>query len=112
MSCRDRAWLFVRLWAGRIFNWAGIPGLVRDCDYEASICKATISVRMGPLFTVVRVNGLDVYFHRLTGEIDGVGFSQTSDCTRGVAKQLLGFGEPPAVPPIQAQTENQLERDS
>jgi hypothetical protein len=37
-------------------------------------------VTLGPLFTVVSVNGLDIYFDRLTGAIDGVGSSPISDC--------------------------------
>jgi len=37
-------------------------------------------VLVGPLFSVVSVNGLDVYFHRLTGKIDGVGFGPARDC--------------------------------
>jgi hypothetical protein len=39
-----------------------------------------VRVHLGPLFSVVSVNGLDVYFHRLTGRIDGVGFSPAGDC--------------------------------
>jgi len=105
MRSRDRARLFLRLWAGRLFDLAGIPGLVRDCDYEASICKARISVRRGQYFTVIRVNGLDVYFHRLTGKIDGIGFSPAFDCTEALERESTDFGVPSAVPPQQqAQT--------
>jgi hypothetical protein len=74
-------WLYCRLWVGRILGLAGFPGFVRNSEYDTSICKAHVSVRVGPLFTVVSVNGLDVYFHRMTGKIDGVGFTQASDCT-------------------------------
>jgi len=70
--------LRTRLALGTVFNLAGIPGLVRDCDYQAGIADATIKVRVRDLFTVIEVNGLEIYFHRLTGAIDGVGF--TSDC--------------------------------
>jgi hypothetical protein len=108
MKHRDRAWLYVRLLAGRLFNLAGVPGTVRDCDYDGSICQASISVRVGELFTKVRVNGLDVYFHRLTGKIDGIGFSPTFDCKLVSAQQSVDFGEPPAAPvPPQVQIENQ-----
>jgi hypothetical protein len=55
--------------------------MVRKCDYRASVCDATVSVRTRDLFTIITVNGLDIYFHRLTGMIDGVGFSQNADCT-------------------------------
>ena len=73
--------LSLREWTGRLLNLAGVPGLVRDCDYYAGICDAHIKVRRGDLFTVVSVNGLDIYFHRLSGAIDGVGLSPASDCT-------------------------------
>ncbi len=66
---------------GRLLNLAGAPGFVRDCDYDASACQATVSVKTGQLFTVVRVNGMDVYFNRLTGTIDGIGFNPAFDCT-------------------------------
>jgi len=70
--------LWLRVLTGKIYNWAGIPGLVRDCDYKAGITDANISVRAKELFTIVTVNGLEIYFHRLTGRIDGVG--STSCC--------------------------------
>jgi hypothetical protein len=72
--------LRVRVLLGTIYEWAGVPGLVRDCDYEAGAVDARIKVRAHKLFTVVTVNGLDIYFHRLTGSIDGVGTSQPYRC--------------------------------
>jgi len=65
--------LRIRLVLGTIFNLAGVPGLVRNCEYEAGAMDARISVRVREMYTVVHVNGLDIYFHRLTGKIDGVG---------------------------------------
>jgi len=38
-----------------------------------------VSVRSTNLFTVVVVNGVQVYFYRLSGHIDGVGFTPSSD---------------------------------
>jgi len=70
--------LRLRFLVGQIFNLAGIPGLIRNCEYKAGITDAVIRVRAGEMFTVITVNGLDIYFHRLTGKIDGVGF--TPDC--------------------------------
>src|SRR5438309_1210221 len=71
------SWLRLRLrvLAGKLYNLAGIPGIVRDCDYSATICDARIRVRSKELFTIITVNDLDIYFHRLTGSIDGVGLS-------------------------------------
>lgn len=65
--------LRLRFALGQIFNLAGIPGLIRDCEYRSDITDAAIRVRAGEMFTVITVNGLDIYFHRLTGTIDGVG---------------------------------------
>lgn len=72
--------LRTRWYLGMILNLAGIPGLVRDCDYTASITDARVKVRASGMFTIITVNGLDIYFHRLTGKIDGVGFA--THCTR------------------------------
>lgn len=65
--------LRIRLALGALYNLAGIPGLVRECDYKAGVADATIRVRVRDMFTVIEVNGLELYFHRLTGTIDGVG---------------------------------------
>lgn len=69
------SWLRLRLrvLAGKLYELAGVPGIVRDCDYTATVCDARIRVRARELFTIITVNGLDIYFHRLTGGIDGVG---------------------------------------
>lgn len=59
--------------AGVVANLAGLPGFVRECDYQSEPLKASVRVRRRSLYTVVTVNGLDVYFNRLTGTIDGIG---------------------------------------
>jgi hypothetical protein len=68
-------WTLARLWVGKLLVALGIPGLIVNQTYDAAITPAKVHVHVGPLFSVVSVNGLDVYFHRLTGKIDGVGFS-------------------------------------
>ena len=60
-------------WIGKVMGWAGLPGFVRDCEYQCGISGQFIRVQVSPLFTVVSVNGLDVYFYRMTGGIDGTG---------------------------------------
>ena len=77
-----------------LYNLAGVPGLVRDCDYEAGVTDATVKVRVRDLFTIVTVNGLEIYFHRLTGSIDGVGV--TSDYKPDQAPESVMFHEPSA----------------
>ena len=61
-------------------NAIGVPGVVVPGTYEAGIGEASVRITLGPLFTVVTVNGLDVYIHRFTGAIDGVGFSLATGC--------------------------------
>jgi hypothetical protein len=68
----------VRLWAGRLLTALRLPGIMIAQTYEAEITRARVRVHLSPLFSVVSVNGVDVYFHRLTGRIDGVGFSAST----------------------------------
>src|SRR5882724_6564525 len=74
------AFTLLRLWAGKVLNAIGVPGVLQPGTYEAGIGQGSVRVTVGPLFTVVTVNGLDVYFHRFTGVIDGVGFSVAAGC--------------------------------
>ena len=91
---------------GRVLNFLGFASPIVECDYEASICDARVAVRQRPLFTIVTVNGLDVYFHRLTGEIDGVGFSPTSDCKLASTHESIGSDAEPACLPEQVHSRN------
>jgi hypothetical protein len=84
--------LRVRLALGMLFNLAGVPGLVRDCDYRAGVTDATVKVRVRDLFTIIEVNGLEIYFHRLTGSIDGIG--SMCGCTLDSAPQSVVVPEP------------------
>ena len=63
----------LRLWAGRALNALGVPGVVQPGTYEAGIGQASVRVTVGPLFTVMTVNGVDVYLDRFTGAVDGAG---------------------------------------
>ena len=74
-------WRRVRPRIGKLLTWLRVPGINVEQTYEAAITPATVRVHLGPLFSVVSVNGLDVYFHRLTGKIDGVGFSPPAGYT-------------------------------
>jgi|SRR3990167_2353483 len=74
---------------GLLLGLAGFPGFVRDCDYQAGISKDTVSVKTGPLFTVITVSGIEIYFHRLTGKIDGVGRAELHSRVRDHNSALL-----------------------
>jgi hypothetical protein len=78
---------------GRVMNIIGIPGFVRDTEYRSCTCETTVRVKRGLFFTVISVNGLDVYFSRFTGSIDGVGFSPRSDCKTDVTPESMRSGE-------------------
>lgn len=82
-----------RFW-GRVVNLAGLPGFVREVDYASGL-GVSVRVRTFSLFTVVTVNGVDVFFYRLTGRVDGIGFSPASDCIAGRATELADLGALP-----------------
>lgn len=90
--------LWIRVLAGKVYNLAGIPGIVRDCDYSSIACDARIKVRAKEMFTIINVNGLDVYFHRLTGTIDGVGLGATSSCSLEKVRESAQILEPSSLP--------------
>lgn len=95
---------------GRVMNLAGFPGFVRECDY-ASQLGVTVKVRKSALYTTVTVNGVDVFFYRLTGGIDGVGFSRpTSDCKLVEALPSKHFRAGPDTPHLPTQTETSSHR--
>jgi hypothetical protein len=60
-------------WLGRVLNTLGAPGFVRSGSFESRQSGTHVRVYCGELYTVVSVNGVDVYFDRLGGRIDGVG---------------------------------------
>ena len=102
--------LVFRAILGWLLNTAGLRGFVAECDHRASVTDATVRVRKHLWFTVITVNGLDIYFRRLTGTIDGVGFSPVAGCTQVSVGQLADSAEQPAVLPGTTQTENQWVR--
>lgn len=92
----------LRFLLGTALNALRVPGFVAESEYRSSICNTRIRVSCGPRFTVVSVNGLDIYFDRLTGAIDGVGLSPASHCRRDATQEPTRSDEPPfdAQPPI------------
>jgi len=89
----------LRFWAGKVLNAIGVPGVVVPGTYEAGIGEASVRITLGPLFTVVTVNGLDVYIHRFTGAIDGVGFSLATGCKPAGTPALERSAALPAAEP-------------
>ena len=48
-----------------------MPGLLKDADFHSRF-GTKVRVQRGHFFTVVSVDGTDVYFDRLTGKIEHV----------------------------------------
>ena len=56
----------------------GLPGFVRPCHYVSDLFKEelidiNVSNTRSGRYTLINVNGLDIYFNRYSGKIDGVG---------------------------------------
>jgi hypothetical protein len=86
----SRVRLRLRVAAGTLLNLLGFPGFVRECKYRGTQTEAEITVQQGALFTIISVNGLDIYFHRLTGTIDGVG---STNCKQVSVRELAPVRE-------------------
>lgn len=57
---------------GSILSRYGIAGFVREGRYIGQNSGVIVNVRRSGLHSVVSVNDVAVYFHRVTGEIEGV----------------------------------------
>ena len=82
-------WSDVKLWLGKLANLAGYPMIVRACEYHSEGLGTSVSVRRMEMYTLISVNGTDVYFNRLTGKIDGVGGIPSAGCTTPDAKTTM-----------------------
>lgn len=90
--------------SGRVMNALGVPGFVSPTNYKSQALGIRVQVRCSGFFTVVSVDGLDVYFTRLTGRVDGVGFSPTSDCRPASVPESGCFASPPDSQPQLSRT--------
>ena len=78
MTARLRLTWF-RFW-GQLANLSGLPCPVQVGRYESRPLGVAIHVRASDLYTIVCVNGVDVYFRRISGAFDGVSVGPPS-CT-------------------------------
>lgn len=80
---------------GGILNWLGMPGFLRETVYRSSkTADVEVRVKTSRLYTIVSVNGVDVYFDRLTGRIDGTGVASTAGSRWGLAGRSTGVPAP------------------
>lgn len=66
-----KLWQQARMLLGPLLNFVGAPGFVRRWFYRSVLSDAKITVWIDNVFAVINVNGLDIYFDRSTGRIDG-----------------------------------------
>ena len=58
---------------GRLLNWTGAPGAIRDTEITDKLTGQTVAVQVGDLFVRVSIDGRDYYFDKVTGRFDGTG---------------------------------------
>jgi hypothetical protein len=95
-------------WLGSVMNAIGAPAFIRDTDYRSRTFGTHVRVRRGNLFTVISVNGIDVYVCRFTGVIGGIGFTQASGCIPASIRESIQSApspEPSLSPPAGSQEE-------
>jgi hypothetical protein len=68
---------------GQLANIAGLPCFIREAEYRSRSLEITVRVRASHLYTVVTVNGIDVYFNRLSGTMDGIRVRRTEGSASG-----------------------------
>src|SRR5450755_1977173 len=86
-SCMIIGMVRFHQWLGNLLNAVGAPGFLRDTEFRSRTFGTHVRVKRGQLFTVVSINGLDVYFGRFSGTVDGVGFSPTLGCNAAITPQ-------------------------
>lgn len=71
----------ISYYVGKFLNLIGCPAPVRESQYDSQALNAHVSVKSLELYTIVSVNGLDIYLDRLTGKIKGLGSSPREEYT-------------------------------
>lgn len=94
---------------GAVLDALGWPGIVRECNYGSEELGVKVVVKKSDLFTTVTVNGLDVYFDRITGAIDGIGFNPAADCSAVGTRESAGFDVRCKTPQVSVHTQRTLD---
>lgn len=56
-----------------LLNKMGLPGFVTPISFDDELTGQTINIRISDYFTIISIDGRDLYFHRLNGKFDGTG---------------------------------------
>lgn len=57
---------------GRLWEWLGVPPLVARLELQM-IRGRQVEVRTSPRYTIIVLDGLELYFNRESGKYDGHG---------------------------------------
>ena len=57
---------------GRILEWIGFPGIVKPFEYRGE-GDCVVSLRTSPRYSILTVNGRELFFCRESGRYDGDG---------------------------------------
>lgn len=95
-----------RLYIGKLLNFIRFPARVNKCDYRSAGLGVTVKVEHRDLYTVITVNGLEVYFKRISGNMDGVGTSRASYTIPASNPGVVDLGGRPAWTPPSTQSQS------
>lgn len=58
---------------GIVANKLRLPGAISGASFHDDATGRTITINVGPTFTVLRIDGRDYWFRRFSGRLDGTG---------------------------------------
>jgi len=71
----------MKIFFGKIFEKLRLPGILKPFHYSNGQNDIQVSLRTSAQYSILTVNGLEMYFHRESGRFDGVGTMSLDDPT-------------------------------
>lgn len=66
----------LRIAFGRFLNRLGMPGAVENFSFNDPLNGLMVTVKVGPSFTCITIDGRDYVFDRITGRFAGTGMTR------------------------------------
>lgn len=66
----------LRIFLGRILNRLGMPGAIENFSFNDPLNGLMVTVKVGPSFTYITIDGRDYVFDRITGRFAGTGMAR------------------------------------
>jgi len=66
---------------GRVLQVFKAPGFVRPMEYSGEYTDQSLKIRTSPRYTILTINGLELFFLRESGRFDGIGAMSLNDDT-------------------------------